>query len=135
VFSATDFHDNPPHIVVSHYIACSTTKNTLFHVKSSCCFILGVIYICNTCALSKHTGNMCMRLRNGGKGEASPSLFLRFAPNTHLSICFDSAHVLYLSCNFKSRRKTRYSTLGIEKTRPRYVVEKHAVPFVKLKIE
>ena len=62
----------------------------------------GYIYIYNTCALSKHIGNMCMRLRNKGKGEASPSLFLRFAPNTHLSICFDSAHVLYLSCNFKS---------------------------------
>jgi hypothetical protein len=27
-------------------------------------------------------GNMCMRLRNAGKGEASPSLFPRFAPNT-----------------------------------------------------
>ena len=25
------------------------------------------IVIYNTCALSKHTGNMCMRLRNGGK--------------------------------------------------------------------
>jgi hypothetical protein len=24
-------------------------------------------------------GNMCMRLRNAGKGEASPSLFPRFA--------------------------------------------------------
>ena len=24
-------------------------------------------YIYNTCALSKHIGNMCMRLRNGGK--------------------------------------------------------------------
>ena len=32
VFSATDFHDNPPHNVVSHYIACSTTENTLYHV-------------------------------------------------------------------------------------------------------
>jgi hypothetical protein len=41
----------------------------------------------NICALSKHIDNMCMRLRNGGKGQA---------------ICFDSAHVLYLSCNFKS---------------------------------
>jgi hypothetical protein len=29
-------------------------------------------------------GNMCMRLRNAGKGEASPSLFPRFAPNTHI---------------------------------------------------
>jgi hypothetical protein len=27
------------------------------------------IYIYNICALSKHIGNMCMRLRNGGKGE------------------------------------------------------------------
>ena len=39
------------------------------------------------------------------KGEALPSLFPRFAPNTHtmyLPICFDSAHVLYLSCNSKS---------------------------------
>jgi hypothetical protein len=31
-------------------------------------------------------GNMCMRHRNGGKGEALPSLFLRFAPNTHIFI-------------------------------------------------
>jgi hypothetical protein len=29
-------------------------------------------------------GNMCMRLRNAGKGEASPSLFPCFAPNTHM---------------------------------------------------
>ena len=43
-----------------------------------------VVYIYNICALSKHIGNMCMRLRNGGKGEASPSLFPRFAPNTHI---------------------------------------------------
>ena len=34
------------------------------------------------CALSKRIGNMCMRLRNGRKGEASQSLFPRFAPNT-----------------------------------------------------
>jgi hypothetical protein len=25
-----------------------------------------------------------MRLRNAGKGEASPSFFPRFAPNTHI---------------------------------------------------
>ena len=42
------------------------------------------LYIYNTCALSKHMGNMCMRLRNAGKGEASPSFFPRFAPNTHI---------------------------------------------------
>ena len=41
-------------------------------------------YIYNTCALSKHIGNMCMRLRNGGKGEASPSLF---PLNTHIYLC------------------------------------------------
>ena len=56
----------------------------------NCNYCIMPIYIYNTCALSKHIGNMCMRLRNGGKGEASPSLFPRFAPN------------LYLSCNFKS---------------------------------
>ena len=60
-------------------------------------------YIYNTCALSKHIGNMCMRLRNRGKGEALPSLFPRFVPNTHIYLyASDSAHVLYLSCNFKS---------------------------------
>ena len=42
-------------------------------------------YIYNTCTLSKHIGNMCMRLRNGGK----PSLFPRFAPNIH-----DRSHTL-----------------------------------------
>jgi hypothetical protein len=35
--------------------------------------IKNVWYIYNTCALSKHMGNMCMRLRNAGKGEASKS--------------------------------------------------------------
>jgi hypothetical protein len=30
----------------------------------------GTTYIYNTCALSKHIDNMCMRLRNGGKGES-----------------------------------------------------------------
>jgi hypothetical protein len=38
-----------------------------------------VVYRCNTCALSRHIGNMCMRLRNGGIGEASPTLFPRIA--------------------------------------------------------
>jgi hypothetical protein len=44
----------------------------------------GTTYIYNTCALSKHIDNMCMRLRNGGKGEDSPSLFPRFAPNVFI---------------------------------------------------
>ena len=34
------------------------------------CFTETKFDIYNTCALSKHIGNMCMRLRNGGKGEA-----------------------------------------------------------------
>ena len=59
-------------------------------------------YIYNTFALSKHIGNMCMRLRNGG-GRSFAEPFLAFrADYTYLPICFDSAHVLYLSCNFKS---------------------------------
>ena len=53
--------------------------------------------IYNTCALSKHilVGDMCMRLRNGGKGEASPSLFPRFAPNTHIYLY---ASTVYMYC-------------------------------------
>ena len=31
VFSATDFHDNPPHVMGFHYIACSATENTPYH--------------------------------------------------------------------------------------------------------
>jgi hypothetical protein len=50
-------------------------------------------YIYNTCALSKHIGNMCMRLRNGGKGEASPSLFPCFAPNTHIYLYASTVHM------------------------------------------
>ena len=49
--------------------------------------------IYNTCALSKHMGNMCMRLRNAGKGEASPSLFPRFAPNTHIYLYASTVHM------------------------------------------
>ena len=48
------------------------------------------IYIYNTCALSKHIGNMCTRLRNGGKGEASPSLF---PPNTHIYLYASTVHM------------------------------------------
>ena len=54
---------------------------------------ISYIYIDNTCALSKHIGNMCMRLRNGGKGEASPSLFPRFAPNKHIYLYASTVHM------------------------------------------
>jgi hypothetical protein len=47
-------------------------------------------YIYNTCALSKHMGNMCTRLRNAGKGEASPSLF---PPNTHIYLYASTVHM------------------------------------------
>ena len=53
--------------------------------------VAGLIY--NTCALSKHMGNMCMRLRNVGKGEASPSLFPLFAPNTHIYLYASTVHM------------------------------------------
>ena len=68
-------------------------KNT-FQKK---CVKAGIVvkegYIYNTCALSKHIGNMCMRLRNAGKGEASPSLFPRFAPNTHIYLYASTVHM------------------------------------------
>ena len=51
------------------------------------------LYIYNTCALSKHMGNMCMRLRNAGKGEASPGFFPRFAPNTHIYLYASTVHM------------------------------------------
>ena len=50
-------------------------------------------YIYNTCALSKHIGNMCTRLRDGGKCEASPSLFPCFAPNTHIYLYASTVHM------------------------------------------
>jgi hypothetical protein len=34
-----------------------------------------------------------MRLRNAGKGEASPSLFPRFAPNTHIYLYASTVHM------------------------------------------
>ena len=52
-----------------------------------------VTCIYNTCALSKHIGNTCTRLRNGGKGEASPSLFLRFVRNTHIYLYASTVHM------------------------------------------
>jgi hypothetical protein len=51
------------------------------------------VEIYNTCALSKQMGNMCMRLRNAGKGEATPSLFPRFAPNTHIYLYASTVHM------------------------------------------
>ena len=47
------------------------------------------IYIYNTCALSKHIGNMCMRLRNGGKGEVLPC----FVPNAHIYLYASTVHM------------------------------------------
>jgi hypothetical protein len=90
-------------LVVSTYWAVFsiTNKKMTWELKAKYSVSYPDIY--NTCALSKHIGNMCMGLRNAGKGEASPSLFPRFeASYTYLPIWFDSAHVLYLSCNFKS---------------------------------
>ena len=48
------------------------------------------VRIYNTCALSKHISNMCMRLRNAGKGEALPN---RFAPNTHIYLYASTVHM------------------------------------------
>jgi hypothetical protein len=35
-----------------------------------------------------------MRLRNAGKGEALPSLFPRFAPNTHIYPAMTEMHLI-----------------------------------------
>ena len=81
--------------------ALKIDKPYKFRTRDHCLQIETGRYIYNTCALSKHMGNMCMRLRNAGKGFAEPFPAFR-AEYTYLPICFDSAHVLYLSCNFKS---------------------------------
>ena len=44
----------------------------------------------------------CMRLRNGGGEKARLGRAFSCVEYTYLPICFDSAHVLYLSCNSKS---------------------------------
>ena len=41
------------------------------------------MYIYNTCALSKHIGNMCMRLRNGGKARLRRA-FSRVSRRIHI---------------------------------------------------
>ena len=46
-------------------------------------------YLCTV----EHMGNMCMRLRNAGKGEVSPRLFPRFAPNTHIYLYTSTVHM------------------------------------------
>ena len=67
-----------------------TLLTKIFHMNFD---ISSIQDIYNTCALSKHIGNMCMRLRNGGKGEALPSLFPRFAPNTHIYLYASTVHM------------------------------------------
>ena len=61
-------------------------------------------YIYNTCALSKHIGNICMRLRNGGKGEASPSIFPRFAANTHIYLYATTVHMYCIYHSILNRK-------------------------------
>ena len=51
--------------------------------------MINIQYLC----MSKHIGNMCMRRRNEGKGEAFPSLFSRFAPNTHIYLYASTVHM------------------------------------------
>ena len=62
-------------------------------------YINTLTYIYNTCALSKHIGNICMRLRNGGKCKASPSIFPLFAGNTHIYLYASTVHMycIYLA--------------------------------------
>ena len=43
-------------------------------------------------------------LRNGGKGEASPSLFPRFAPNTHIYLYASTVHMY---CNYPAILKRK----------------------------
>jgi hypothetical protein len=82
---------------IHQYVQPCLSKNpkyTFYTIKSSLTLAYNnVQYIYNTCALSKHIGNMSMRLRNGGKGEASPSLFPRFAPNTHIYLYASTMHM------------------------------------------
>jgi hypothetical protein len=56
-----------------------TISYTIWWLEPKMAYSNTITYIYNTCALSKHIGNICMKLRNGGKGEAS-----RFAANTHI---------------------------------------------------
>ena len=73
------------------YLLCSSLSHQKY--KNDMYLKAIIIYIYNTCALSKHIGNMCMRLRNAGKCEASPSLFPRFAPNTHIYLYASTVHM------------------------------------------
>ena len=55
----------------------------------------------NTCALSRHKGKYVYEAKK--TGEKPRQAFSRVPRQIHVFtyICFDSAHVLYLSCNFK----------------------------------
>jgi hypothetical protein len=68
-------------------------QSLLLLLNAACLVEKSFQYIYNTCALSKHIGNMCMRLRNRGKGEALPSLFPRFALNTHIYLYASTVHM------------------------------------------
>ena len=64
------------------------------------------LYIYNTCALSKHIGDMCMRLSNRGKGEASSNLFPRFVPNTHIYLYASTVHMYCIYLAILNRKYT-----------------------------
>jgi hypothetical protein len=74
-----------------YFFGINVAKTRNFYLEISVNVMHPSIY--NTCALSKHMGNMCMRLRNAGKGEASPSLFPHFAPNTHIYLYASTVHM------------------------------------------
>ena len=59
-----------------------------------------------------HIGNMVKRLRNWGKGESFPAFRAEY---TYLPICFDSAHVLYLSCTLVGKYEKWYMVGKYEK--------------------
>jgi hypothetical protein len=59
-------------------IGMHTTGNILYRYQVN----IRLEYIYNTCALSKHIGNTCMRLRNGC-----------FAPNTHIYLYASTVHM------------------------------------------
>jgi hypothetical protein len=89
LFNNKNFTETIIHI----YTCCSISH--IIHILRLVCVVSEEArqYIYNTCALSKHMGNMCMRLRNVGKGEALPNLFPRFAPNTHIYLYASTVHM------------------------------------------
>jgi hypothetical protein len=113
VFSATDFHDNPPRVVGSHYVACSATENAPYHAgdwKNTTTIYSGKCKKKKTCCALCISWRSVLLVEETGdpKKPFVYCILLRF--HGELTIWGDVPELLYMQVTILKTKQTTQST-------------------------